>query len=61
LHDISILSDLSLRSKKQDVVNNISILRELVTHKVLSAVIKKVPGHILANRQCIFLHYLICS
>ncbi len=61
LHDIRILSDLFLRSKRQAVVNNISILRELVTHEVLSAVIKKVPVHILANRQCIFPRYSICS
>ena len=61
LHDISILSDLFLRSKRQAVVNNISILRELVTHEVLSAVIKKDPVHILANRQCIFPRYSICS
>ena len=61
LHDISILSDLFLRSKGQAVVNNISILRELLTHEVLSAVIKTVPVHILANRQCIFPRYLICS
>lgn len=50
-----------LRSKRRAVVNNISILRELVTHKALSAVIKKVPVHILANRQCIFPRYSICS
>ena len=61
LHDISILLDLFLRSKRQAVVNNISILRELVTHEVLGAVIKKVPVHILANRQCIFPRYSICS
>ena len=61
LHDISILSDLFLRSKRQAVVNNISILRELVTPEVISAVIKKVPVHVLANRQCIFPRYSICS
>ena len=61
LHDISILSDRLFRSIRQAVINNISNLRELVTHKVLGAVIKKVPVHILANLQCIFPRYSICN
>jgi len=41
LHDISILSDFFLRSKRQAVVNNISILRELVTHEHEETTAKK--------------------
>ena len=35
LYDISILSDLCLRSRWQSAVNNISILQELITHELV--------------------------
>ena len=35
LYDISILSDLCLRSRWQSAVNNISIIQELITHELV--------------------------